>query len=216
MSKDSSAVEGSSQATPAPSGQDNRVDLREIVTRHHEAVYRYAYRLAGNQADAEDLSQQTFLVAQQQLDQVRDMDKVLAWLFSVLRNCYLKSCRRNRMLPSATVDFDIEQVPEPLQREEIDEAELRLALEELPEEFRIVVLMFYFEDCSYKEIAARLEIPIGTVMSRLARAKAHLRRWLTSRAAVAEAERRPVAVAASVEDKRSLDARSCRPIRMDG
>lgn len=215
MSSDSSAASVGLSVTPSPLGQDNRADLREIVIRHHEAVYRYAYRLAGNQADAEDLTQQTFLVAQQQLGQVRDMDKILSWLFSVLRNCYLKSCRRNRLLPSANVDLDIEQLPEPPQRDGIDEAELRLALEELPDEFRIVVLMFYFEDCSYKDIAARLEIPIGTVMSRLARAKAHLRRWLTSRAAVADAERRPVAVAATVENKRSPDARSYRPVRLD-
>ena len=215
MSSDLSAVSGGRDVTPSPSGQDDRPDLREIVIRYHEAVYRYAYRLAGNQADAEDLTQQTFLVAQQQLSQVRDMDKILAWLFSVLRNCYLKSCRRSRLLPSASMDVDLDQVPESPQRDEIDEAELRLALDDLPDEVRIVVLMFYFEDCSYKEIADRLEIPIGTVMSRLARAKAHLRRWLSSRAALADAERRPVAVVATVENRRSPDARSYRPVRMD-
>ena len=216
MSSDSPTVDHSGHAAGGPPGQDSRLDLREIVERYHEAVYRYAYRLAGNQADAEDLTQQTFLVAQQRLSQVRDIDKVLSWLFSVLRNCYLKSCRRNRRFSSDGEEVDIEQVPEPLQREEIDEAELQLALDELPDEFRIVVLMFYFEDCSYKEIAARLEIPLGTVMSRLARAKQHLRRWLTDRAVRAEAGQGPVALVANVRQQQlSAEMHVPGPIRMD-
>jgi RNA polymerase sigma-70 factor (ECF subfamily) len=60
----------------------------------------------------------------------------------------------------------------------IDQQGLAEALAELPDEFRVVVLMFYFEDLSYKEIAEQLELPIGTVMSRLSRAKGHLRRRL--------------------------------------
>ncbi len=164
------------------------LDLRRVVVQHHAAVYRYAYRLAGNQPDAEDLTQQTFLVAQQCLDQVKDDHKVLSWLFSVLRNCFLKSCRRNRVLSQDGVEVDMAQVPEPMPHEEIDQAELQLALDALPDDFRVVVLMFYFEECSYQQIADQLEIPIGTVMSRLARAKSHLRRWLTRRAAKAEAK----------------------------
>ncbi len=215
MSSHSPTGDNRSCAGSEPPGQDYRPDLREIVVRHHEAVYRYAYRLAGNQADAEDLTQQAFLVAQQRLSQVRDINKVLGWLFSVLRNCYLKSCRRNRKFLSDGVEVDIEQVPEPPQREEIDEAELQLALAELPDEFRIVVLMFYFEDCSYKEIAARLEIPIGTVMSRLARAKGHLRQWLTNRAVRAETEQTPLALAASARQQISAEMQIPGPIRMD-
>ena len=215
MSSDSPTVDRSGNAASGPPGQDSRLDLREIVVRHHETVYRYAYRLAGNQADAEDLTQQTFLVAQQRLSQVREVDKVLGWLFSVLRNCYLKSYRRNRKIPSDGVEVDIEQVPEPPRRGEIDEAELQLALDELPDEFRIVVLMFYFEDCSYKEIAARLEIPIGTVMSRLARAKGHLRRWLTDRAVRAEKEQTPLALGASARQQLSEEMQIPGPIRMD-
>jgi RNA polymerase sigma-70 factor (ECF subfamily) len=215
MSSHSPTGDNRSCAGSEPPGQDYRPDLREIVVRHHEAVYRYAYRLAGNQADAEDLTQQAFLVAQQRLSQVREINKVLGWLFSVLRNCYLKSCRRNRKFLSDGVEIDIEQVPEPPQREEIDEAELQLALAELPDEFRIVVLMFYFEDCSYKEIAARLEIPIGTVMSRLARAKGHLRQWLTNRAVRAETEQTPLALEASARQRISAEMQIPGPIRMD-
>ncbi len=194
MGDEPSTVEPDANACGKPSGNDECLDFRKIVARHHEAVYRYAYRLAGNQADAEDLTQQAFLVAQQRLSQVREAAKIRAWLFTVLRNCYLKSCRKVRPVPTTSLDLDLEQVAEAPSREEIDEAALQLALEDLPEDFRIVVLMFYFEDCSYKEIAAQLEIPIGTVMSRLARAKAHLRRRLISGQEASMAEgRRPAA-----------------------
>ena len=60
----------------------------------------------------------------------------------------------------------------------VDSAELQAAIDELPAEFRLVVAMFYFEDCSYRDIAEKLDVPIGTVMSRLARAKGHLREKL--------------------------------------
>ncbi len=154
-------------------------ELRQLVVAHHEALYRYAYRLAGNTCDAEDLTQQTFLVAQQRLHQVRDPDKVEAWLFAVLRNCYFKGCRKPRTVLATNLEISLEAIPAPLGLAQIDRQTLQAALDELPDAFRIVILMFYFEGCSYKEIASQLEIPIGTVMSRLARAKAHLRRRLS-------------------------------------
>src|SRR5690606_34165254 len=64
--------------------------LAQLVAEHHQSLYRYAYRLSGSAADAEDLVQQVFLVAHQKLDQIRDAQSVRAWLFTVLRNCYLK------------------------------------------------------------------------------------------------------------------------------
>lgn len=191
------------------------LDLRQIVGQHHAAVYRYAYRLAGNQPDAEDLTQQTFLVAQQRLDQVKDANKVLSWLFSVLRNCFLKTCRQNRVLSQDGVEVDMAQVPEPMSHDQIDQAELQLALEGLPDDFRVIVLMFYFEECSYQEIADRLEIPIGTVMSRLARSKGHLRRWLTCRAAEAEAKQYPPHVLPGGCHPLGADRPTATPIRRD-
>jgi RNA polymerase sigma-70 factor (ECF subfamily) len=154
------------------------VDLRALVLEHHATAFRYAFRLTGNAADAEDLVQQTYLIAQQHLAQLRDPQKARAWLLAILRNCYHRSHRRTRPVAVSSLDFDLEDVPEEMNDSPIDGQRLQLALEELPEEFRIVVLMFYFEECSYKEIASQLEIPIGTVMSRLARAKGYLRRQL--------------------------------------
>jgi RNA polymerase sigma-70 factor, ECF subfamily len=72
--------------------------------------------------------------------------------------------------------LDLDSLPSSANGDEaIDSERIQQAIGELPAEFRLVLVMFYFEDCSYREIAAELEVPIGTVMSRLARAKQHLR-----------------------------------------
>jgi RNA polymerase sigma-70 factor, ECF subfamily len=152
--------------------------LAKMVDEHHASLYRYAYRLSGTAADAEDLTQQVFLVAQQKLDQVRFAECVRGWLYAVLRNCYLKSKRRPTPLAATGLAMDLETLPGKISDDDIDREQLQAAINELPDEFKFVVLMFYFEDYSYREIAERLELPIGTVMSRLSRAKGHLRRRL--------------------------------------
>ena len=150
--------------------------IAQLVADYHEALYRYAYRLSGSAADAEDLAQQVFLIAHQKIDQVRDAQSVRGWLFTVLRNCYLKSCRKGLGLPIA--ELDVNTLPAEPPSEAIDSQALQEAINSLGEEFKLVVLMFYFEHQSYREIAEQLEIPLGTVMSRLARAKSHLRERL--------------------------------------
>jgi RNA polymerase sigma-70 factor (ECF subfamily) len=155
------------------------VDLPGLVREYYVSTYRYAYRLCGNQADAEDLTQQTFLVVQTKLHQVRERQKVQRWIFVVLRSCFLKSKRRTRPIAAANLELDVDEVPEHrITEQSFDKQDLQRALNDLPEEFRLVVLMFYFEDLTYQEIAEQLSLPIGTVMSRLARAKARLRRRL--------------------------------------
>jgi DNA-directed RNA polymerase specialized sigma24 family protein len=79
------------------------------------------------------------------------------------------------------IGLDVQQIAEETPAgAEIDRERLAAALAELPDEFRTTLLMFYFEDLSYQQIAEQLEIPIGTVMSRLSRGKGHLRRWLVA------------------------------------
>ena len=152
------------------------VEIGQLVAEHHEVLYRFAFRLSGSAADAEDLTQQTFLIAHQKLSQLRDVQTAKSWLFTILRNVYLKNCTRQTPVPSGSVQLDIDSIPEDLPDElDFDGELLQQALNELPEEFRSVLLAFYFDDCSYREIAERLEIPLGTVMSRLARAKGYLR-----------------------------------------
>jgi RNA polymerase sigma-70 factor, ECF subfamily len=160
--------------------QDDSRDrlLRRLVDECYERVYRFAYRLSGSASDADDVTQQTFLQAQRKLDQLEEPDRAASWLFSIARNVYLKSLRR-------PVDRDcvsLESVGEPSAESEPDLAfdgeALQRALDELPEEYRSTVVLFYFRELSYKEIAATLDVPLGTVMSRLSRAKAALRRAL--------------------------------------
>jgi RNA polymerase sigma-70 factor (ECF subfamily) len=171
-----------SPSRPDCAAQTDRpsADLSRWVAEHHVSLYRYAFRLTGSVPDAEDLTQQTFLIAQQKMDQVRDAEKVRAWLFSVLRSCFLKSLRKKSPLPAGDMEFEIElaAVDRFPRESEVDGERLQAALNGLADEFRVVLAMFYFEEYSYKEIAERLEVPMGTVMSRLSRAKRHLRNAL--------------------------------------
>jgi RNA polymerase sigma-70 factor (ECF subfamily) len=152
--------------------------LTELVRAHHAAVYRYAYRLSGNAAEAEDLTQQTFLIAVRKVHQVREADRACSWLLAVVRSCFLKSLRKSRPVAVGSLELEAAEVDQTPEFDEVDRERLAAALGELPGDFRLVVLMFYFEELSYQEIASELEIPIGTVMSRLSRAKGHLRKRL--------------------------------------
>ena len=158
------------------------LEIRQLVLNHYQSVYRYAYRLTGCEADAEDITQQTFLLAHRALHQVRDAQKVDRWLFAVLRSCYLKSHRRRRPAAAANMELNVDEVPDQVLRDdEIDRELLQHALDELSDDAKLVLVLFYFEQLSYKEIAEQLEIPLGTVMSRLARAKSNLRARLVAK-----------------------------------
>lgn len=167
-------------------------DIASLVTAHHGELYRYAYRLSGQVADAEDLTQQTFLVAHSKLDQVRSAEACRGWLFTILRNCFLKSVRGAVLTPASKFDLQLDSIPDEVPDElAIDPERLQRGLDELPAEFRLVLTMFYFEEFSYREIAEQLELPLGTVMSRLSRAKSHLRaRLLNQELAAATSGRR--------------------------
>jgi RNA polymerase sigma-70 factor (ECF subfamily) len=151
--------------------------LPQLIDAHYEALYRYAYRLSGSAADAEDLTQETFGKALARLPQLREPERAKAWLFRILRNLYLHKLRdqkRHKIVPlDAVGELPERSGDDPMP--EIDPAKLQNALNELDETFRTPIILFYFEDFSYRDIAEQMELPIGTVMSRLARAKAYLR-----------------------------------------
>lgn len=160
------------------------LSLATLVTDHAGDLYRYGYRLCGSTVDAEDLVQQTFLLAQQHLDQLRDPAAARAWLFSLLRSAYGRLVRKMRPSSGTDCDCQFDEMPEADSDAldgPFDVEALQLALNKLPEEQRLVVVGFYFEECSYHELAQRLQIPLGTVMSRLARAKAQLRTLLAEK-----------------------------------
>src|SRR4051812_39486069 len=158
------------------SATGSRRGITALVEQHYESLYRYGYRLSGSAADAEDLTQEAFCKAQAQLGTLRDPDRAKPWLYSILRNAYLhrvRSDRAHRQVPLDAVG-DLADDPPPDVPEVGPEA-LQRAFNELPEGFRTPVILFYFDDMSYRDIAEQMDLPIGTVMSRLARAKAHLR-----------------------------------------
>jgi len=156
--------------------------MSDLVRQHHVLLYRYAYRLSGSAADAEDLTQETYLKACRKIGQLREPNRAKSWLCSILRDLFLK---RIRDADEVQVDSRLVEVapgmsePE-LHAGEFDSDDLQTALDQLPEQFRTPVILYFFEEFTYKEIAAQMEVPVGTVMSRLARGKAHLRSFLAN------------------------------------
>jgi RNA polymerase sigma-70 factor (ECF subfamily) len=152
--------------------------IEELVRAYADRLYRVAFRFTGRADAAEDLVQEAFLDAHRCLGQLRSGESAFAWLVSILRRRRAKWLKGKAKVPTvslAEVDLAAE-VPDP--PEALDEEELRVALDRLPDEFREPLILFYFEDLKYREIAEALETPIGTVMSRLARAKVVLRNAL--------------------------------------
>jgi RNA polymerase sigma-70 factor (ECF subfamily) len=155
--------------------------VEELVDAYYVPLYRYAYRLTGSGADAEDLTQEAFCKAQPKLCQLRDPACAKPWLFRILRNAYLHKVRAAKSHHCASLE-DMSEVPErpPDSGALVEPEKLQEALNELPEVFRTPIILYYFDDFSYRDIAEQMEVPLGTVMSRLARAKAYLRRRLLS------------------------------------
>ncbi|MEZ6116343.1 MAG: sigma-70 family RNA polymerase sigma factor [Pirellulaceae bacterium] len=165
-------------SAPSP---NTAFELEALVSQYSRAVYAYGFRLSGNAVDAEDLTQQTFLLAQQKLHQLRDTSRARSWLLAIVRNCFLQELKKRRVSLESDSDLQMEDdIPDPVASAEIDQEQIHQCIAELAPAFRIVLLMYYFEQASYKEIAAQLDLPVGTVMSRLARAKSQLRQKLTA------------------------------------
>ena len=161
--------------------------IEALVEAHYTALYRYAYRLSGTSQEAEDLTQETFCQAQNKLHQLRDENRAKSWLFTILRNAYLHRLRSSKLEKQVSLDgvgAVADRMPEALPV--VDSATLQKALNELPELFRTPIILYYFEDFSYKDIAEQMNVPLGTVMSRLARAKTFLRQRLTDHADLIE------------------------------
>src|SRR5438477_4754702 len=159
--------------------------IEELVESHYTSLYRFAYRLTGKAQEAEDLTQEAFCQAQGNWGQLRDHQRARAWLFTILRNAYLRRLRDQKMESALSIE-ELGDVPERAwdNDPEIDPERLQEALAELPEVYRTPVILFYFGEFSYRAIADQLNVPLGTVMSRLARAKGFLRQRLAAPAAL--------------------------------
>lgn len=139
---------------------------------------RYARALVGDRAAADDLVQDTLERAWTRIAQWRPGSNLRTWLFAIMHNLRIDQLRRPNP-PSLTIEDGALDLPtRPTQSDAIELADLAAALGELPEEQLAVVLLVALEEMSYAEVAATLEIPLGTVMSRLARGREHLRQIL--------------------------------------
>ena len=133
--------------------------------------------VANHAMDAEDLVQQTFLTWAEKGHQLQDGAKAKSWLFTTLHRTHLGGQRRQVRFPHVELEEAGTELPlvEPRLAERLDGEGLMELLGQLDEQFQAAVALFYLEDCSYPEIAAMLEIPLGTMKSRIARGVAQLK-----------------------------------------
>lgn len=168
-------------------GTIEAMNIDRLVDENWSEVYRYAYRWAGNAADAEDLTQQVFLLAQRHLAQLRDPSRALSWLMTIVRNTYWKQRRRTRPKSASDIDVRMDGFADPRTAgSAADASSIQSAMDQLDDSHKEILLMFYFEQLSYREIADRIGIKIGTVMSRLSRAKNQLRQCMADSSADGE------------------------------
>jgi RNA polymerase sigma factor (sigma-70 family) len=152
--------------------------FEQIVDAHYQGLYRFALSMCRRDATAQDLVQQTFLQWARKGHTLRDAAKVKTWLFTTLYRDWLSQARREKKHEEIAFEPDLHgsvQEDESADAPRVDSATLQRALDELPASYRAPLVLFYLKELSYKEIAETLGVPIGTVMSRLSRAKDILR-----------------------------------------
>lgn len=160
------------------------LDYEHAVSSFYEGLYRFAFSLAGNENDACELTQETYARLLSKGGQVRDPTKVKSWLFTTLYRVFLGWKRREASLPHHEISSVEHELPPvtPAMLDFLEDDAVREALLGIEEHYRLPLTLFYLQDHSYQEIAELLDIPIGTVMSRLSRAKEMLRAALAAKA----------------------------------
>ena len=172
---------------PVNGQPQKRLDFTEYLN----GLYGYAMVLSRNSAEAEDLVQETCLRALRAIDGLRAEGSVKSWLFTILRNIWLNQLRQRRTDPDrieldadesgSGEPADLTQDPHTDYVSKVEREQVRAAIQQLPVDFREIVILREYEELSYQEIAALLDCPPGTVMSRLARARSKLRDLLSGR-----------------------------------
>jgi RNA polymerase sigma factor (sigma-70 family) len=151
-------------------------DFELIVSQHYEALYRFALSLTRAEADACDLTQQTFYIWATKGHQLRDRSKAKSWLFTILHREFLKIRRKTVRFPHFELNETNKDLPtiSPETINALDAAQVLEFLGQVQEPYRAALTLFYLEDYSYKDIADILEVPVGTVSSRISRGLAQL------------------------------------------
>jgi RNA polymerase sigma-70 factor, ECF subfamily len=158
------------------------LDFESLVARYYEPLYQFAFSLTRDEADACDLVQQAFCIWASKGHQLRDASKVKTWLFTTLHREFLGARRKAKRFPHVDLENAAEELPSvsPATPSRLDTAQMLAALSQLDEIYQAPVALFYLQDCSYNEIAVILEVPLGTVKSRLARGLGRLHQLLTA------------------------------------
>jgi len=156
------------------------VDFEQLVQAHYASLYRFALSLARDETAAADLVQQTFYLWAAKGDKLRVACAARSWLLTTLHREFLGTRRRENRFAHVEVTEADEELPHvlPLTANQLDAHAVMQALMQVAEVYRAPLALFYLEDMSYQEIAETLEVPAGTVMSRLARGKLQLRQLL--------------------------------------
>lgn len=169
---------------------ENSADMARLALQHLDGLYSFAMTLTHDPTTAEDLVQDTWLRAVRHAHQFAPGTQCKAWLFTILRNLWLNQVRRENHGPrfeeldeerEQSLEDGINLDPQVLYLREETRTTVRQALSRMPWEYREIVVLRDMEDFSYREIAEMLDCPIGTVMSRLARARRKLRELLETR-----------------------------------
>jgi RNA polymerase sigma factor (sigma-70 family) len=154
-------------------------EFERLVALYYEALYQFAFSLCRDEADACDLTQQTFYVWAMKGHQLRDRTKVKTWLFTTLHRQFLETRRRATRFPHSELgEVEAELPVTPASFEQLDGHAVIRALARVDEVYQGPVALFYLQDFAYREIAEILDVPIGTVKSRISRGIARLQQLL--------------------------------------
>ena len=147
------------------------VEFDILVARYYEPLYQFAFSLARDESDACDLTQQTFCIWAAKGHQLRDVSKVKTWPFTTLHREFLGIRRKQTRFQQVELEQAAPELPvvSPAVMSRHDTALVLWGLAQLDEIYQAPVALFYLQDCSYNEIAEILQVPLGTVKSRLAR-----------------------------------------------
>jgi RNA polymerase sigma-70 factor, ECF subfamily len=156
------------------------LDFEDLVARYYGPLYQFAFSLARDESDACDLTQQTFCIWAAKGHQLRDASKVKTWLFTTLHREFLGIRRKQTRFPHVELDQAEPELPvvSPATISRHDTAHVLAELGRLDEVYQAPVALFYLQDCSYNEIAEILQVPLGTVKSRLSRGIGRLQELL--------------------------------------
>lgn len=159
-----------------------KLKFEDVVEPYYQPLFQFACSLTGCEADAWDLVQHTFYTWRIKGGQLRDSSKVKTWLFTTLHRAFLQTKRHDVRFRHYELDEVHAELPSvaPAEFLNVDSANVVSALNTIDDAFRLPLALFYFEDRAYKEIAAMLQIPIGTVKSRIARGIAQIRSLLST------------------------------------